>query len=103
VDVPFHARLHNYLMSGNCHCGTLSGLGHPFAAQGDENPTLHLPIVRALLPYSLGNYVTFAVALGFIVFFYLFLRNVGLRKSSRIVWGNYICLIGRYQPADRTP
>ena len=77
VFLPFQARLREYLQAGELPLwNPYQGLGEPFAAQGDGNPYFPVEIVRALLPYSLGNYVTFLEYYISAVFFYLFLKFV---------------------------
>jgi hypothetical protein len=95
VFVPFQARLREFLHHGDLPLwNPYQGLGEPFAAQGDGNPYFPVEIVRALLPYSLGNYVTFAEFYVATVFLYLFLRGLGLSTYAAIFGGVSFALSG---------
>jgi hypothetical protein len=93
--VPFQARLREYLKTGELPLwNPYQGLGEPFAAQGDGNPYFPVEIVRALLPYSLGNYVTFLEYYISAVFLYLFLRGLGLPHFAALFGGTTYALSG---------
>lgn len=95
VFVPFQARLRDYLHAGELPLwNPYQGLGEPFAAQGDGNPYFPFEIVRALLPYSLGNFVTFFEYYLAAVFLYLFLRGLGLSEYAAIFGGISYVLSG---------
>lgn len=99
VNVPYNARIRNYLYGGYLPLwNPYQGLGQPFAAQGEGSPYFPLTILRALFPYSQANYVTF---LGFYfatIFFYLFLRMLGLSKYSALFGGIAYILSGTFSP-----
>jgi hypothetical protein len=59
VVVPLQARMRSYTESGQLPLwNPYQGLGQPFAAQGEGGPYFPVAIVRAVLPYSWGNWVT---------------------------------------------
>jgi hypothetical protein len=90
---PAEARLRDYLRRGdNPLWNPYQGLGQPYAAQGDGNPYAPGAIARALLPPRHGNLITL---LGFgiaSIFFYLFLRQLGLAPESSAFGAAAFCL-----------
>jgi hypothetical protein len=93
--VPFQARLRQYLQIGELPLwNPYQGLGEPFAAQGDGNPYFPVEIVRALLAYSAGNYVTFLAYYISAVFLYLFLRGLGVSHFAAVFGGTTYALSG---------
>ena len=93
--VPFQARLREYLKAGELPLwNPYQGLGEPFAAQGDGNPYSPVEMMRALLPYSMGNYVTFAEYYVSAIFLYLFLRGLGLSHFAALFGGTTYALSG---------
>ena len=88
VTVPFHARSRQYLLAGELPLwNPYSGLGQPFAAQGEGSPYFPVSVVRSLLPYSLANYVTVAFIYLSGVFAYLFVARLGVSKPAAIFAG----------------
>jgi len=97
VVVPFQARLRAYLRDGELPLwNPYSGLGQPFAAQGEGSPYFPLAVVRSLLPTSWSNLVTFVMiglsALGL----YAFLRLVGLSAGAAAFGGAAWALSGQF-------
>ena len=95
IVVPFHARLREYLTSGELPLwNPYQGLGQPFAAQGEGSPYFPLAIVRSLLPYSWANYVTVAMIglSGFAL--YRFLIGLGASRPAALFGGGIWPLSG---------
>src|SRR5262249_50348977 len=63
------------------------GLGQPLAAQGEGNPYFPPAILRALLPFSLENYVTVGGIYLSAVGTYLLLRRLGASGPAAIFAG----------------
>jgi hypothetical protein len=85
VIVPFHARLRQYLLGGDLPLwNPYSGLGQPFAAQGEGSPYFPTSILRSLLPYSLANYVTVAFIYISSVCTYLFMVRLGVSAAAAV-------------------
>jgi hypothetical protein len=83
VTVPFHARSRQYLLAGELPLwNPYSGLGQPFAAQGEGSPYFPVSIARSLLPYSKANYVTVAFIYLSGAFAYLFMARLGVSKTA---------------------
>src|SRR5581483_4837765 len=60
LSVPLHARLGEYIRNFELPLwNPYQGLGEPYAAQGDGSPYSPLELLRAMLPYSFGNLITF--------------------------------------------
>lgn len=88
VNVPFHARARQYLLAGELPLwNPYSGLGQPFAAQGEGSPYFPVSIARSLLPYSLANYVTVAFFYLSGVFAYLFVARLDASKPAALLAG----------------
>jgi hypothetical protein len=88
VVVPFHARARQYLLAGELPLwNPYSGLGQPFAAQGEGSPYFPVSIVRSLLPYSAENYVTVGFIYVSAVFAVLFMCRLGGSKPAAIFTG----------------
>jgi Bacterial membrane protein YfhO len=88
VVVPLQARMRAYLESGDLPLwNPYQGLGQPFAAQGEGGPYYPLAIVRALLPYSVGNYVTVLGIYVAGIALYFFLRGLGLSEVAALFGG----------------
>jgi hypothetical protein len=97
VAVPFRARLRAYLRDGDLPLwNPYSGLGQPFAAQGEGSPYFPLAVVRALLPGSWANAVTFlsiAVSAGAL---FGFLRLLGLAPATAAFGGAAWAISGAF-------
>ena len=95
INVPYNARLKQYLLSGSLPLwNPYQGIGQPFAAQGEGSPYFPLAILRALVPYSQSNYITF---LGFYIaaiFLFLFLCELGISNRSAFFGGVAYSLSG---------
>ena len=88
VVVPLLARLRQYLGAGEPPLwNPYQGLGQPFAAQGDGSPYFPLALVRGLLPYDLGGYVTVAAFLLGGIFTVLLLRELGVSPTAAVAGG----------------
>jgi hypothetical protein len=88
VTVPFRARLRAYLRDGDLPLwNPYSGLGQPFAAQGEGSPYFPLAVVRALLPTSWSNAVTFGMIGLSAAALYGFLRLLGLSSGAAAFGG----------------
>ena len=88
VTVPFHARSRQYLLAGELPLwNPYSGLGQPFAAQGEGSPYFPVSMVRSLLPYSLANYVTVAFIYLSSIFAYSFMARLGVSRPAAIWTG----------------
>lgn len=88
VTVPFHARSRQYLLAGEPPLwNPYSGLGQPFAAQGEGSPYFPVSIARSLLPYSQANYATVAFIYLSGVFAYLFVARLGTSRAAAIFAG----------------
>jgi hypothetical protein len=88
VNVPFHARSRQYLLAGELPLwNPYSGLGQPFAAQGEGSPYFPVSIARSLLPYSQANYVTVAFFYLSGVFAYLFVARLGASSPAALLAG----------------
>ena len=109
VNVPFHARSRRYLLDEDLPLwNPYSGLGQPFAAQGEGSPYFPVSIVRSMLPYSLANYVTVAFIYLSGVFAYLFVARLGVSRTAAafagIAWslsGALSLHLGRANFADQ--
>jgi len=110
VVVPLLARMRRYLLAGEPPLwNPYQGLGQPFAAQGDGSPYFPLAMVRALLPYDDGAYVT---VLSFFLgglFTVLLLRELGLSPAAALAGGAMFEISGalslhvaRFNIADQT-
>jgi len=85
VNVPFHARHRQYLLDGDLPLwNPYSGLGQPFAAQGEGSPYFPVSIVRSLLPYAQANYVTVAFIYLSSVCTYLFMLRLGVSGAAAL-------------------
>lgn len=95
INVPYTARLKQYLIDGSLPLwNPYQGIGQPFAAQGEGSPYFPLAILRAMIPYSQSNYVTF---LGFYfaaIFLFLFLSELGISYRSALFGGIAFALSG---------
>jgi hypothetical protein len=95
VNVPYNIRINHYLFSESLPLwNPYQGIGQPFAAQGEGSPYFPLAILRAIIPYSQSNYITF---LGFFMaafFLFLFLRDLGLSPPSAFFGGVTYALSG---------
>jgi hypothetical protein len=88
LSVPLHARLAEYVHLLELPLwNPYQGLGEPYAAQGDGSPYSPFAITRALLPYSLENYVTIVEYYLSAVALYLLLRDLGLSEGAAVVGG----------------
>jgi hypothetical protein len=88
ITVPFHARLRYYMTTFQLPLwNPYQGLGQPFAAQGEGSPYFPLTVLRALLPYSYANHVTFLAYYLSAVFLFLFLRGLGLGVAASVFGG----------------
>jgi hypothetical protein len=88
VVVPLQARMRAYLEAGELPLwNPYQGLGQPFAAQGEGGPYYPLAIIRAVLPYSLGNYVTVLGIYIAGIALYLFLRGLGVSEVAALFGG----------------
>ena len=88
VVVGFQARLRAYLRDGELPLwNPYSGLGHPFAAQGEGGPYFPLSMARSLLPTSLANLVTFGMIGISAVSMFCFLRLLGLSPGTAAFGG----------------
>ncbi|MBV9581554.1 MAG: hypothetical protein JO057_23500, partial [Chloroflexi bacterium] len=88
LSAPLHARLSEYERAFELPLwNPYQGLGEPYAAQGDGSPYSPFELLRALLPYSLGNYVTVLAYYLSAVCLFLFLRDLGLTEGAAIVGG----------------
>ena len=86
--MPLHARIRQYLGAGELPLwNPYQGLGQPLAAQGEGNPYFPAAILRALLPYSLENYVTVGMVYLSAVCLYLFLVRLGASGPAGIFAG----------------
>jgi len=95
VVVPFHAKLAHYIAAHELPLwNPYQGLGQPFAAQGEGSPYFPFAVIRALLPYSLDNYVTFFVFYISSVFLYLFLREWDISEEAAVFGGIAYTLSG---------
>src|SRR3954470_4677412 len=83
VTVPFRARLRAYLRDGDLPLwNPYSGLGQPFAAQGEGSPYFPLAVVRSLLPGSWANATTFVMIAISAAALFGFLRLLGLAPAT---------------------
>ena len=99
VAVPFQARLRAYLRDGDLPLwNPYSGLGQPFAAQGEGSPYFPLAILRSLLPASWSNLVTFASIGISAISMYGFLRVVGPGTPAAAFGGAAWALSGVFTP-----
>ena len=99
VVVPFQARLRAYLRDGELPLwNPYSGLGQPFAAQGEGGPYFPMAILRSLLPTSWANAVTFATIAISSVSLYAFLRLLGLSPATAAFGGAAWSLSGVFTP-----
>jgi hypothetical protein len=97
VTVPFQARLRAYLRDGDLPLwNPYSGLGQPFAAQGEGSPYFPPAVLRSLLPTSWSNLVTFAVIGVSTVTLFLFLRLLGLSAGAAAFGGAAWALAGQF-------
>jgi hypothetical protein len=88
VVVPFQARLRAYLREWELPLwNPYSGLGQPFAAQGDGSPYFPAAVLRSLLPTSWSNLVTFGMIGISAVSLYAFLRLLGLSAGAAAFGG----------------
>jgi len=95
VNLPFRARLREYIRHHELPLwNPYQGLGQPFAAQGEGSPYFPVAVVRAVLPYSFANYVTFASYYLSSVFLFLFLRGLGISEWAAIFGGIAYALSG---------
>lgn len=95
VNLPFQARLRTYLRAGELPLwNPYQGLGQSFAAQGEGSPYFPFAIVRALIPYSMANYVTFLLYYLSSIFLYLFLRGLGSSELAAAFGGMTYVLSG---------
>jgi hypothetical protein len=86
--VPFQARLRAFLREGELPLwNPYSGLGQPFAAQGEGSPYFPLAVVRALLPTSWSNVATFGMIGLSAAALYGFLRLLGLSVGAAAFGG----------------
>jgi hypothetical protein len=88
VVVPFKARLGAYLLDGDLPLwNPYSGLGQPFAAQGEGSPYFPMAVLRSLLPPSWSNAVTFVmIAISAVAQCY-FLQRLGLSTGAATFGG----------------
>jgi hypothetical protein len=95
INVPYEVRIRQYLFEKELPLwNPYQGIGQPFAAQGEGSPYFPLTILRALVPYSKSNYVTF---MGFFissVFLFLFLTGLGISNRSAYFGGTIFMLSG---------
>jgi hypothetical protein len=88
VVVPFQARLRAYLRDHELPLwNPYSGLGHPFAAQGEGSPYFPMAVIRSLVPTSWSNAVTFVMIGISSVTMVFFLRLLGLSPASAAFGG----------------
>jgi len=97
VVVPLQARLRAYLRDGDLPLwNPYSGLGQPFAAQGEGSPYFPPAILRSLLPTSWSNLVTFGMIGISGVSLYLFLRLLGLSPGAAAFGGAAWSFTGQF-------
>jgi hypothetical protein len=95
VVVPLHARLHDYIRTGQLPLwNPYQALGQPFAAEGEGGPYFPAAVLWALVPYAFGNYVTFLMYYLAAVFLYLFLRGLGVSGTAAVFGGMAYVLSG---------
>ena len=95
VSVPNHIKTHIFAKSGELPLwNPYQGLGQPFAAMGEGNPYFPPAILRSIAPYSMANW--FSILNVFIsqIFFFFFLRNLGLASISSAFGGIAFALSG---------
>jgi len=97
VVVPFQARLRAYLRDGDLPLwNPYSGLGQPFAAQGEGSPYFPLAVLRSTVPTSWSNLVTFAAIGLSAASLYAFLRLLGLAPGASAFGGAAWALSGQF-------
>ena len=95
VVVPFQARLEAYLWDGELPLwNPYSGLGQVFAAQGEGSPYFPMAILRALLPSSWSNAITFLTIGISAASLYAFLRVLSLGPGAAAFGGAAWALSG---------
>jgi hypothetical protein len=86
VEIPFRARLRHCLKNFELPLWNPNqGLGQPFAAEGEGCPYFPVVMVRVLLPYTWGNFVSLGFYYIAALALYSFLRELMLTRAASVL------------------